>query len=503
MVLLRDNSMCGDMPRADRALSLSNSVFLEARDLFHAQEALRTCAIPLTAADGTALPFSMVWKRNLTDELPPDVVARFPLHASDFWDYSMEDGFLDFELLERGDVFLFEELEEYSFALTRLIRAYYPDKYIFFKDPKAAYFFEKTELLRFIRDDSEFYSRFSYLISRSIVEVSTAVMSLKPYDPIQFLEKRYTSLELMTSLFWAREIYSYGDKNPDKIFCVIKSPLGMQGLADMSRYPLYRAEIASQHGGNQVIPVIDLSVPDDGNQFNGGSGENIWTMFFEQLTDIPLEEIHRSRNVILAWEHQLMFNPYLVEEFYYEDWALMFRKFLRYNQKTRAYIDQLEAEVVPENPGRVLGIIGRGTNYNSSQTGGFLGTPLDGPALLGKARQLMTEKGFDRIFLATEDQSIFDTFAGSDLANRMFFVPQPRIDYSDSANNDKLLVDIYAQEKRDGYQDTLRYLGILDILAKRCDALIATVDCGAYHYAIALNDGRYEFAHSYASTKQS
>lgn len=477
-------------------LSHSPDVFEEARDFYRHNDDRREEWILVVNQEDAPL-YALSWSSNNIGVFGGK--HRDMIHVSEFWGYNVFDGRLDFDLLRRGQVFIFDTLEEYSYQIARIIRANFPDKFIFFLDPRARYFFQESDCLHVLNSLAEFYNGYRYFISKSVYHINSDLEF--HFDAKMFLQKRCNTLQMMEGLFWKTNTARRGTLHPEKTFYLIQNPVGMQGLVDVVKFALFRAMMVARRHGH-IIPVIELAEKGDGNQFNGGNGENIWTMFFEQLTDIPLEEVHQSRNVILGREHQLMFNPYLLEEFYYEDWALMFRKFLRYNRATQMYIDRLTAKVVPEDPGRVLGIIGRGTDYNSSQTEGVLGTPLTGPELVEKARALVEEKGFDRIFLATEDQSVFDAFANSPLADRMFYVPQPRIDYADSKNNDKLLVDIYAQEERDGYQDTLRYLGILDILAKHCDALIASVDCGAYYYAVALNDGRYEFAEAYANTKQ-
>ena len=499
MIFLQDNALCVNIPHTQWSLPLSDSVFIRARDLFHDQKDLRSAAISLTGSDGSKLPFSMIWKRNLDDQIPPDLTEKFHLYASNFWNYSLDDGYLDFDMIERGDVFIFDELEEYSFAVANIIRAYYPDKYIFFKDPKAAYFFKESELLHFIRDESDFYTHFHYLISRSIFSVSSSVWTLQGYEPLQFLEKRYTSLNLMTSLFWARDIHHYGDKNPDKIFCVIKSPLGMQGLSDLTRYPLYRAELATSHG-KHMVPVIDLSVPNDGNQFNGGNGENAWTMFYQQITTIPLDEVYQSQNVIMVRDQLTALNPYIQEMIYFADYGNLFNKWLRYSDRTRAYIDQLYADTIPDPHARILGVIGRGTDYNQSLIIHLLNQPAGPAPFLDRVRKVFELGNYDYLFLATEDQSVYQAFRESDLSDRILCVEQPRIDYNTKENNDQYLSDIYKRDGRDGYADTLRYMGIIDILS-RCTSLIASTDCGAYLNAMGLNNGKYEYVEVYDNRK--
>ena len=122
--------------------------------------------------------------------------------------------------------------------------------------------------------------------------------------------------------------------------------------------------------------------------------------------------------------------------------------------------------------------------------------PIGGPALLEKVRTLLRENSFDKVFLATEDAEIFRLFMESDIRDEILYVPQERIDYSREENTDKMLSDIYAQKERDGYVETLKYIGILTLLSER-DALVSTVNCGAFKFAVGLNDHRYEFANVY------
>ena len=483
-------------PAGDYPLTLSHGpgVFEEARDYYRDHEGDRNRSLLVLNSEGGPF-YELSWVSNnagINGGRQKNMV-----HVEDFWQYDVLDKTLDFELIRRGEVFIFDTLEEYSYQLARIIRSRFPDRFIFFLDPKASWFFEESDCLHVVSSLNEFYNNYSYFLSKSIYHVSSRREFT--FDGGMYLHKRYCTLQMMEGLYWTTKRLTGGVLHRDKVFCLIKNAVGSEGLVGMVRYVLYRASMASKKNG-YIIPAVELAEKGDNNQFSHGSGENVWTMFFEQLTDIPLEEIHNSQNVILLTEQQFMFNPYLLEEFYCGDWKEMFRKFLRYNETTQNYIDELTKKVIPEEAGRILGVIGRGTDYRSSKIGGALGNPLDGYEMLDKVRELMTQNQYDWVFLATEDQAVFDVFMGSDIADKVLYVPQPRVDYSSSENNDKILLEIYAQENRDGYQDTLRYLGILDILAKRCCALIASVDCGSYYYAIALNDGRYEYTKAFAET---
>ena len=490
MVLLTQKEDCRCQVSDHAPLTFGPDLFERARDLFHEQEGLRCQAIRVVSAEGEELPFCVTYMRNLTDKLPPQTMEKLRLYCSDFWEYELTNRFIDFTLLNRAQVYIFDVLEEYTYLIAKMIRRYFPDRYIFFKDPRAAMFFEKSDLFNIITGDAQFFNRYHYLISKSIMQVTTRPHTLTNYDQLQFLEKRYTSLELMTSLFWSTEFKSYGDKNPDKIFVLIKSPVSQEGLADVTRFPLYRAEIASRLGSN-VIPVIDLSVPGDNNQFNHGDGTNIWTMFYKQITTVPLEEVYQSKNVIQLQDQIVAVNPYVEEMILFADYAYLFRKWLRFSDTSKEFLDRQFDETIPDKNARILGVIGRGTDYRHSTVKNFLNQPATPDALLEHVRNRFKEGGFDYIFLATEDEAVYRTFMESDIASKVLSVDQPRIDYNPDENNG-LLIDIYQKEERDGYKDNLRYLGIINILSK-CTSLIASTDCGAYFIATGLNDHKYEF----------
>ncbi len=70
-------------------------------------------------------------------------------------------------------------------------------------------------------------------------------------------------------------------------------------------------------------------------------------------------------------------------------------------------------------------------------------------------------------------------------------VDQERIDYQKEENKDKLLIEIFGQEKSNPYLRTLNYIAVLEGLTK-CQALLANVTCGAVTYALGRGTD-YEF----------
>ena len=479
------------------SLTHSKEVFREALTWYREHEDYRDGQILVKDADGKSLYACKYLENNVGAY---GGLAKDMVHVSDFWEYDLSDERLDYELVCRGEVFVFAELEEYTYAVARIVREHFPEKKVFFLDKKASLFFGDKSGVHVLESLSEFYAGYREMITKSVYYI-TSERDFK-FDSDMYIEKHYQSLHMMEGLFWRTKTKRLGNKNQDKHFCLITNPIGMQGLVDVVKFTLFRAMMLKKKNMD-YIPVVALDEAGDNNQFNGGNGEDVWMTFFEQLSPYTAQEVRESADVLVLGDQQLMFNPYLLEEFYYEDWSIMFHDFLRFNPRVLEHIRKMKEEFLPDNPGKVLGVIGRGTDYNSSQTAGFLGKPLTGEELEKEVVSLVEKHGFDHVFLATEDQSVFDVFMKSELMDKIFFIPQERIDYSDLQFHDKYLVDIYREKKSDGYRNTMRYLGILDILAHDCTAMVATVDCGAYHFALALNGHSYEFAKAYATTKQS
>lgn len=115
---------------------------------------------------------------------------------------------------------------------------------------------------------------------------------------------------------------SFGKRNPDKTFYVIRFDKTRFGLMTIWKFVLAHLDYARKQG---YIPIIDLKNyysrmiqnPDDAGR------ENAWEYYFEQPEkEYTLEEVYQSRNVILALKNiklsegvQLVRLPMEEEEF--------------------------------------------------------------------------------------------------------------------------------------------------------------------------------------------
>lgn len=465
----------GDCKKYEMKLTHGKDVFDEARKIFYNNENVREDMIAVQGENREIL-YYLKYDHNQVDPL---------IYVDPYWDYNIYDENIDFELLDRGQVFIFLELEEYTYQIARIIQMHYLDKEIFFTDKKASLFFCESERLHIVSSINEIYNCHRDCISKTMMTIDSKKEFL--HNEMRFIIKRYRSLSVMTSLFWKCNRMSFGNENPDKTFFLIKNTLDVGGMADLIKFTLYRVAMAKEKG---LIPVIDLSVKGDNNQYNNGDGTNAWTMFFEQITDIPLEEVYRSKNVVISRDKMDIFNPYILEQHYFMDLQQACKKYLKFNEKVTSYISKMYYEKIPNNKKKILGVIGRGTDYHSNRAM-WICEPLETDAFLEEVAKAFEEWNCEYIFLATEDENVFKAFMGSNLRDKIISVDQERIDYNDAKYKNLWLAEIKVRDKTGGYIDNLRYLGILWILSK-CSSLISSVSCGSSKLAIAFNIEKYD-----------
>ena len=466
----------GNEKIGERVLRHSVDIFDEARNVFLKETDMRGKIIPVVNEKGNIIYF-LKWEMNQVES---------HCHVKEFWNYDINNPLIDYELLSRCEVYVFFTLEEYTYQIARIIQKKYPSKQLFFLDKNAKMFFQESSHLHIIDSLADLYNNYKNCISNTIMTIDSKKEFL--HNKMRFIIKRYRSLSVMTSLFWRCDVVSFGDKNPEKTFYVIKDSLGISGLGDMIMRALMKVAMVKEKTGN-IIPVIDFSVRGDINQFTGGNGENAWTMYFEQVCDESIDEVYKSKNVIISshkgWD---WYNPYTYEKQCFMDWKMMFYKYLIIKNDVKTYIEKLYEKTIWNKEKRILGVVGRGTDWNSSRGG--VPKPMEPKTFLKEVKRVFGEWGCDNIFLATEDQQIYDIFMTSVLADKILCVDQYRIDYSDEKNYDLLLSEIKIRENRNGYLENLNYLGVIYILSK-CDSLISTCDCGAARCAVALNRKGY------------
>ena len=430
--------------------------------------------------------FCLGYVKNRAVNVDPDN-PRVQMKLSNFWHYSVEDEGIDYSYVDRYQMVLYESLEEYSYHTAKLIRKHNPDLVVAFTDPYARFFFEESDKLLIAQSEEELFAAHPELKQLRTLRGKTEIR----WDVQGVFTGNVSSIEIMTSMYWLKREFYYGPENPDKVFYLIKQPVKENGITAlvsnvMGIIGMLRAKRPD------FIPVVDLGVANDPNQFTGMSGEDVWGMFFKQVSPYSLQEVYNSQHVVLDQNSNLNMNPYLTEFVFSNQRAeLKYGKELQYADEVQAYIDKKLEAVFPAEKKRILAVVVRGSDYLAPSVAKYVPHGITAEETLEKAIDYVREKQFDYVLLATEDQSYLDLFQNSELKDRLLYVEQDRIDYTKEENHNKLLIEIYGREKKDPYKRTLDYICVLEAVT-RCDALLANVTCGVVTYALGRNPG-YEF----------
>ena len=145
---------------------------------------------------------------------------------------------------------------------------------------------------------------------------------------------------------------------------------------------------------------------------------------------------------------------------------------------------------------KVLGVMIRGTDYiTSGMTGDrVMASPQQMAPLV---HEWMEEYGFDKIFLATEDEDALE-YMRSEFGHKLVALSQERLRLSDLRQNE--ILSDYEKEHADGmYEEkledtTVNYFYALYMLS-RCDSFISSGRCNGADIVMSFNNGR--FAHYY------
>jgi hypothetical protein len=224
------------------------------------------------------------------------------------------------------------------------------------------------------------------------------------------------------SKFKMFNLYSFGKKNPKKIFYVIKRTPGA-GLFSNVIYVLNHILIARKHG---FIPFVDFQ------NFNTIYNEkkkigsyNSWEYYFKQLSNYKIKDIYNSKKVIITNNNFTFDN-----EYYHKiqntnicdiaDDSLKIKKI---------YIKEAQNFSKKYFKGKILGIHYRGTSYKTSANHPF---PATKKQIIFACNKLMEKYKYDKIFLCTEDLSIFNTLV-NEFKNKIIFLKDAYRSYSDDA----------------------------------------------------------------------
>lgn len=281
-------------------------------------------------------------------------------------------------------------------------------------------------------------------------------------------------------------ISTWGKENPDKTFYLIRrTGGGTAGLCSHLNVVLGHIRYAEAKG---YIPVVDMQnykTPYLSDELQGK--ENAWEYFFKQPANYGLDTVYKSKNVVYS-------NDGLAEEyidgsmgFYHNEgnelskWREIFKKWIRFSDEFKAYDNRIDKSIMLDK--RVLGVISRGSDYVNLKPKGH-GIQPTIPMLVEKVKEVVVEKKIDRVFLATEDETIFEAFE-REFKDILISIQSHHIS-SDKDNANTAVQELYEDMKLAG----MEYLENIYILSK-CNCLIAS-PCNGSASAVIMSDG-YEW----------
>lgn len=286
-----------------------------------------------------------------------------------------------------------------------------------------------------------------------------------------FVKKRLPFVvDVINNIRFRERRVSYGSDNADKIFYVIGQTDYTGGLWWQVNKVIMHIGYAEEKG---YIPVVDLL--NNKTQYSESDNENVWEKFFLQPAGYSMADIHSSKNIIInkiaAWPQK----KYMMgqNEFYdcpdrIEYFRNLFHKYIHFNDHTNDILESRRNSIIPREA-RVVGVLCRGTDYVVKKPKGHPIQP-NAKDVIVEVKNIMQNFNCNYVFLATEDQDIYDEFKAS-FSDSLLAIEQTRISKND-INKDMFLSRKLMENHLDTYSIGVDYMTATYILSK-CDCFIS------------------------------
>ena len=200
---------------------------------------------------------------------------------------------------------------------------------------------------------------------------------------------------------------SYGKKNPNKFFYIIRRTPGAGFFSNLN-FVVHNLFICDQL---KMIPVIDMkNYPTLFNcKVKINNSRNSWNYFFENTSKYSLDEVYKSKNVILCDKRtsikgfsevkfKSIFKYFYGFQYLNSKHKKIFKKYIKIKKE---FLD-ISNKFVSENfkNKKVLGVCFRGSDQKKSGYHPY--TPTE-EQMLYATNSLIKKYKFDKIFICTED----------------------------------------------------------------------------------------------------
>ncbi len=303
----------------------------------------------------------------------------------------------------------------------------------------------------------------------------------------KFLKKIKRFDEYYTKWKWRERKVSYGEKNADKTFFVIRRATCKVGLFSYVMTNIGMIDVAIQKG---YIPVIDMQNNRNTYLMDDEVGKcNAWEFFFKQPCGYSLKDVQDSKNVILSngiIEKSFKYPDIdlVIKEEVYKYWKNIADKYLHLSDNLVYKLEREKQRLFGSDKARVVGVLCRGTDYINNHPKGHPVQP-SVDEIISKTKEVWKKHQCQYVYLATEDKKIFDIFK-KEFGEKLKAVQVER--YEDTGNSN--INDIIYADEREKKKKGEEYLVTIALLAQ-CTCLVAGCAGGTYG-ALLLSEG-YEY----------
>lgn len=292
---------------------------------------------------------------------------------------------------------------------------------------------------------------------------------------------------------------SFGELNPDKTFYVLRYDFPKAGIFTVCFDFLPQFEWAETQG---YIPIVDMEnyrLPLWGTDEEG----NLWELYFQQVSNnISLDEVYKSKNVILGWKNGMSYkNPFIRPDWNcigtcskdnIEHWGKVFNRYVILNPDILERVDKFYDENMRGK--RILGVVMRECYRWCALVKPELGNAH--PVLftpeqsIQHAENYMKEWEYDYIFLVSDDEECSLRFKEC-FGDRCILYDRPRGVFFKQGK--PVAESSRATESME--ERSVNYLIEIELLS-RCTAIFSGITSGT-EVALMRNHGMYEHVEIY------
>lgn len=343
------------------------------------------------------------------------------------------------------------------------------------------------------------YNDIKYIVKQFYMDI----VVLKNVGFLKAVKRSWLLYELFTK--GSEKKCSFGNKNADIIFYVIRpyyflkpNDLILGNVANLLTQYYYVLQKLSYALEKNYIPVVDWEnygqLPHSEN-FPVFGTNNSWEYYWQQPSKYSLNEIYKSKNVILSTQNigQYGYIPNCAMKPPFNNYARSlvarcpkYAQYIPLNSKTEEYVNMWYKNIFPQKE-KILGVVIRGSSYGTNKTQ-FSSHPMQISIkeLIKEVHKAMDAWDIQYIFFVNEVKEIVD-FMYEEFQDKMIVLPRMR-DSMYRPTDGSVLNPMYEDGHR--YKTNLDYVTEIALLSK-CDALIGSMSSGT-RTALIWNAGKYE-----------